>query len=134
MTARGHHQTAGWQWRDALLALALFAAVVRALVPQGFMLSVQDGTVAITICTADGARTVNGTARHDGGAGDAMAGMSAPCAFAGLAAALPPPDAPVVSIAQAIELRLVDIDETPLTAEDRPYRPQAPRAPPELHA
>jgi hypothetical protein len=134
MTAQGYHRRVGWQWRDALLALALFAAVVRAMVPQGFMLTTQDGTVAISICTVDGARTLNGTTRNDGGASDAMAGMQAPCAFAGLTAAMPPPDAPIVSIAEAVELRLVDIDETPLTVEDRQHRPQAPRAPPQLHA
>jgi hypothetical protein len=123
-------------WRDALLGLALFAAVVRALVPQGFMLSAQDGGIAITICTADGARTLNGAppGNNAGGSDEALAAAMGLCAFAGLGAIAPPPAPPIVSVAQAIELKAVALDERPLARNPHAYRPQAPRAPPTLHA
>jgi len=46
----------------------------------------------------------------------------------------PPPEAPVVSLAMAIERRLVTPDETRVAATAPPFRPQAQRAPPSLHA
>jgi len=123
----------GLQWRDVLLALALFAAVVRALVPPGFMLAAHEGRVDIVICTVDGAKTVSGQTRESDGRGPALAGMSAPCAFAGLAAAAPPPEAVIVSVAQAIAVDRLPLSETPSLAPQAAYRSQAPRAPPVLH-
>lgn len=136
MTGRGLNQQDQWRWRDALLALALFAAVVRALVPQGFMLSAQDGGIAITICTADGARILTGPqpGNHTDLADEALSAAMGPCAFAGLGALAPPPPPPIVSVAQAIELKAVALDERPPAVERHAYRPQAPRAPPTLHA
>lgn len=120
-------------WRDAVLALALFAAIVRAFVPQGFMLgSGADGAPEIVLCTADGATSLGGGAPH--GESDVLAGMHGPCAFAGLAAMAPPPDLIIVSVAQAIELRLVTPDESPRELAALSHRLQAPRAPPLLHA
>lgn len=120
--------------RDALLALALFAAVVRALVPQGFMLAEHKGSVAVVICTADGSKTLAGVPRSGDQRGDGLASMNAPCAFAGLAMAAPPPAAPIVSLAQAIELRVAAVDAEPPAAVTAVHRPQSPRAPPRLHA
>ena len=124
----------GLRWRDALLGLALFAAIVRSLIPAGFMPAVHDGQFSMVICTADGARTLDGEVRQPTGADGAMAASHAPCAFAGLASLAPPPVAPIVSLALAIETGAVAIDETPDALPPPDYRPQSPRAPPSLHA
>jgi 3-(3-hydroxy-phenyl)propionate hydroxylase len=60
--------------------------------------------------------------------------LQMPCVFAALAAMAPPPEAPVVSLALAIERRLVTLDETPAALAAPPFRPQAQRAPPILQA
>ena len=121
-------------WRDALLGAALFAALLRALIPAGFMPQVDNGRIAMVICTADGARTLYGEPLQKSAAGVAMTAAQMPCAFAAMAAMAPPPEAPVVSLSMAIERRLVTLDETTPEAADAPFRPQAPRAPPSLHA
>jgi hypothetical protein len=120
--------------RDLMIALALFAAVVRALVPQGFMLSVADGQPSVVICTADGSRTLTGEATDRHKDGDVLAGMNGPCAFAGLAAMAPPPSAPILSLDHAIALSRVVVDESRPPAGAVSHRPQAPRGPPTLQA
>lgn len=117
--------------RDAFLALALFGALVRAFIPAGFMPHVADGAVTMVICTIDGASTVGGDPLDGAGGGDAMMAAQMPCAFSMLATMAPPPDAPVLSMAVAIERRLVDLDISGEAAAPG-YRPQAQRAPPSL--
>lgn len=117
-------------WRDLLLGAALFAALLRALIPVGFMPHAAKGSITMVICTIDGARTVSGQPLESSGAGDAMTSAQMPCAFAALAAMAPPPDAPVLSLAIAIERHLVTLDETAAMERDPPHRPQAQRAPP----
>jgi hypothetical protein len=124
----------GFGWRDALLGAALFAAILRALIPAGFMPHAENGEITMVICTVDGARTIAGEPLGKSAGGDAMAAMQMPCAFAALAAMAPPPEAPVVSLALAIERRLVKLDERPAAVAAPPFRPQAPRAPPHLQA
>ncbi|BCW88695.1 hypothetical protein sos41_18370 [Alphaproteobacteria bacterium SO-S41] len=117
-----------------MIALALFAAVLRALVPQGFMLSAEGGEPSIVICTADGMRTVTGEPTDKQKPSDVLAGMNAPCAFAGLGAMAPPPVLHVVAVEQAIRLVLLTPNETPRLLSSTAFRLQAPRAPPSLHA
>lgn len=124
----------GLKWRDALLALALFAAIVRSLIPAGFMPAVEDGQFSMVICTADGSKTLDGEVREPTGADGAMASTHAPCAFSGLATMAPPPSAPIVSLAVAIESGLVPSDSTPAKLTAPEHRPQAQRAPPLLQA
>ena len=51
-------------WRDAFLALALVAALIRSLLPAGFMpASDETGAVRMVICTVGGAKTLDGAAR-----------------------------------------------------------------------
>lgn len=121
-------------WRDALLALALFAAIVRSLIPAGFMPTERDGALTLVVCTMDGARTLTGETRTESGVDDVFAAAHAPCAFASLATLAPPPEAPVLSLPLALERRLVRLDETPTLVATPPYRPQAQRAPPRLQA
>lgn len=118
------------RWSDMLLALALFAAIVRSLIPVGFMPDVQDGQVTMVICTVDGARKLDGSDRAPTEADGAMAATHAPCAFTGLATLAPPPSAPIVSLPVSIEAGLVARDETPADIAAPDHRPQAPRAPP----
>ena len=120
-------------WRDALLGLALFAAIVRSLIPQGFMPSMRDGQFAMVICTADGAKTLDGAGRPASGVDGVMASAHGPCAFAAVATLAPPPSAPIiVSLPVAVRSGLVARDATPLQQTDPPFRPQAQRAPPSL--
>ena len=119
----------GWG-RDLMIALALFAAVLRGLVPQGFMLTASEGEPAIVICSMDGMRTLDGGALDTSKASDVLAGMNGHCAFAGLAAMAPPPDIAVVSMAQAIALELFSAEDGRTPVSSPTYRPQAPRAPP----
>lgn len=119
-------------WRDALLGLALFAAIVRSLIPQGFMPGVQDGQFAMVICTVDGAKTLDGADRPASGIDGVMAAAHAPCAFAAVAVLAPPPSAPIVSLPLAVQSGHIVRDESPGGPADAPFRPQAPRAPPLL--
>ncbi len=126
------HATIGW--RDALLALALFGAFVRAFIPAGFMPHVEDGRLSMVICTVDGAATVAGEKLDGEGLSAAMSAAQMPCAFAALAPLAPPPEAPVVSLAIAIQRHLVAIDSGDAVVAMPDFRPQAQRAPPSLHA
>ena len=121
-------------WHDALLGMVLFAALLRAFIPAGFMPHRENGQVTMVICTIDGARTVSGAPLEKTSGGEAMAAMQMPCAYAAMTALATPPEAPVLSLAMAIERRLVTLDETPVAAAEPPFRPQAQRAPPRLHA
>lgn len=75
--------------RTFWLALAMLAVSVRVLIPAGFMTS-QDAQLpyALVICTGQGAISVPS---HDQDGHQAPEGHHAPCAFAGLGAAPPPP-------------------------------------------
>lgn len=126
--------TDGLRWRDALLGLALFAAIVRSLIPAGFMPAVQDGQFSMVICTADGARTLDGQTRQPTEADAAMASTHAPCAFSAMSPLAPPPISPIVSLTVAIETGAVQTNETPARLSAPNHRPQAPRAPPALQA
>ena len=121
-------------WRDAFLALALFAAIVRSLIPVGFMPTERDGQLTLVVCTMDGARTLSGETRSESGVDNVFAAAHAPCAFAALATLAPPPEAPILSLPMALERRLVRLDETTDAIVTPPYRPQAQRAPPSLQA
>lgn len=114
--------------------MALFAALLRALIPAGLMPHSQDGEITMVICTIDGARTVIGTPLDRSAGGDAMAAVQMPCAFAALSAMAPPPEAPVLSLAVAIERGLITLDTADPAVATPPFRPQAPRAPPYLQA
>ncbi len=120
-------------WRDAFLALALVAALIRSLVPAGFMpASDETGAVRMVICTVGGAKTLDGAARAPTDADGAMASSQSPCAFAALALLAPPPSALILSLAVSIEAGATPLDETRLVAAASNYRPQAQRAPPVL--
>lgn len=116
--------------RDAFLACALFAALIRAFIPAGFMPHVSDEGVSMVICTIDGARIVDGEAQPGAGGSEAMAAAQMPCAFAALATLAPPPQAPIASLAVAIARNIVDLDVSAAGSAAPDYRPQAQRAPP----
>ena len=93
--------------RDAFLALALLAVVLKVMIPAGFMPSAETRNglpFALVLCTGDGAKIVQPgdalDARH-GDKGD-KAGHDAPCPFAAQGAAAPPP-----SVVAAIDIDLV---------------------------
>ncbi len=96
--------------RDAFLALALLAVVLKVMIPAGFMPSAETRNglpFALVLCTGDGAKVVQPgdalDARHGdkGDKGD-KAGHDAPCPFAAQGAAAPPP-----SVVAAIDIDLV---------------------------
>ncbi|AAK25461.1 DUF2946 family protein [Caulobacter vibrioides] len=85
--------------RDAFLALALLAVVLKVMIPAGFMPSAESRNglpFALVLCTGDGAKVVQPgdtlDARH-GEKGDQSdkAGHDVPCPFAAQGAAAPPP-------------------------------------------
>ncbi len=121
-------------WRDALLALALFGALFRAFMPVGFMPEVKNGALTMVICTAAGAVRLDGADSHDGKTDAAVMAAQMPCAFAAVAAMAPPPEAPILSIAQAIALNVAELDSRPVLPREAAFRPQAQRAPPSLQA
>lgn len=114
--------------------MVLFAALIRAFIPAGLMPHSQDGQITMVICTIDGARTVIGTPLDRSAGSDAMSAVQMPCAFAALAAMAPPPEAAVLSLAIAIERRLITLDTADPAVATPPFRLQAPRAPPYLQA
>lgn len=86
--------------RDAFLALALLAIVLKVMVPAGFMPSAETRNglpFALVLCTGDGAKVVEPGDALDARHGDKSdkAGHDAPCPFAAQGAAAPPP--PVVA-------------------------------------
>jgi len=117
-------------WRDALLGLALFAAVIRSLIPQGFMPAVENGAFSIVLCTANGLEVHDADGSPRSPLQDAMAAVHAPCAFAALATLAPPPAAPAVSLAIAIARGVARIDETPSALAPARRDPHSPRGPP----
>lgn len=93
--------------RDAFLALALLAVVLKVMIPAGFMPSAESRNglpFALVLCTGDGAKVVQPgdalDARH--GEQSDKAGHDAPCPFAAQGAAAPPP-----SVVAAIDIDLV---------------------------
>jgi len=117
-------------WRDALLGLALFAAVIRSLIPQGFMPAVENGAFSIVLCTANGLEVHDADGSPRSPLQDAMAAVHAPCAFAALATLAPPPAAPAVSQPAAIRADLTTEAPEPADPVRQRFRQQAPRAPP----
>lgn len=82
--------------RDALLALALLAIVLKVMVPAGFMPSAETRNglpFALVLCTGDGAKVVQPGDALDARHGDKSdkAGHDVPCPFAARGAAAPPP-------------------------------------------
>ncbi|AVG21577.1 hypothetical protein EIB18_18515 [Caulobacter vibrioides] len=85
--------------RDAFLALALLAVVLKVMIPAGFMPSAESRNglpFALVLCTGDGAKVVQPgdtlDARHgDKGDQSDKAGHDVPCPFAAQGAAAPPP-------------------------------------------
>lgn len=90
----GARAQTGGAWRHVLLTLAVLALFVRIVVPAGFMPDrAQPGApVSLVLCTGYGEVTVQVPGQVPGEkAPPARGGHDAPCAFAGLAAAAPPP-------------------------------------------
>ncbi|MBL9009695.1 MAG: hypothetical protein JNL56_00815, partial [Alphaproteobacteria bacterium] len=110
--------------------LALFAAVIRSLIPQGFMPAVENGAFSIVLCTANGLEVHDADGSPRSPLQDAMAAVHAPCAFAALATLAPPPAAPVAG--QPAEVRAAEASEAEAPADPvrQRFRQQAPRAPP----
>lgn len=96
--------------RLAFLLVAL-ALCVRAIVPQGYMLTPGNGTVMVTLCSAQGAERIAITVAPDAGDHDDDhqdgTAADAPCAFAGLGmAAAPGADIVLLALALAHVLAL----------------------------
>ncbi|MDR7231762.1 hypothetical protein J2X45_002862 [Caulobacter sp. BE264] len=82
--------------RDAFLALALLAVVLKVMIPAGFMPSAESRNglpFALVLCTGDGAKVVQPGDTLDARHGDQSdkAGHDVPCPFAAQGAAAPPP-------------------------------------------
>jgi hypothetical protein len=124
-----------FSWHDLALAALLFAVLIRAFIPAGFMpqVSADGGSVQIVICTIDGARTIDGLPNEGSTLDGTLAKAHGPCAFAA-APASPPPSAPIVSVTQAIALVLLPLDATPLQPCRVTESAHAPRGPPNLPA
>lgn len=93
--------------RDAFLALALLAVVLKVMIPAGFMPSAESRNglpFALVLCTGDGAKVVQPGDALDARHGDKSdkAGHDAPCPFAAQGAVAPPP-----SVVAAIDIDLV---------------------------
>lgn len=121
----------GLRWADALLGIALFAAIVRSLIPQGFMPVMDGSEVSIALCTIEGLKPLEPGQAPDAG-WDAFGAAHHACTFSALAGLAPPPSAPIVSLPQAVEAGLLALDEELAGAFAHPFRPQSPRAPPAL--
>lgn len=109
---------------DAWLAAAFFAAVVRAVLPQGLALASQEGRPALQICTAYGLQTLGG---EEGGAATVLAaGLCHVTHSPGCGTA----DAPALHVS-AIEWSVRPVIHAAMRwTPARPFRPQAARAPP----
>lgn len=96
--------------RLAFLLVAL-ALCVRAIVPQGYMFTPGNGTILVTLCSAQGSQMVAldiapDAADHDGDHQDGTP-AGAPCAFAGLGmVAAPGADIVLLALALAYVLAL----------------------------
>lgn len=96
--------------RLALLLVAM-ALLAKAIVPQGFMVMPSNGTIMVSLCSAQGPQMVAldlGKSAADQG-GDHQDGNNAhpPCAFSGLSmAAAPGPDLVLLGLAIAYVLTL----------------------------
>lgn len=95
-----------------LVILALFAALLRAAIPAGYMLGADadSGAIAITICSEDDGHraafydAATGEIVHQGDA-PATAGDDGPCPFAAFAQGFAAPDtapAPVIAVVYAL--------------------------------
>jgi hypothetical protein len=119
-------------WRDALLGLALVAALFRSLIPQGFMPAVSDGQVTMVICTANGAeiRDIDPTQRHP--LSDVFAAAHAPCVFSALATMAPPPPEPMFIQQARVDVARREIDAVLDVPRLAVLGAHAPRGPPAL--
>ncbi len=118
--------------RHVWLTMATLAIAFKIIIPPGFMAGppTSDLPFALVLCTAQGAMIATDTDGHD--TDKAPASADAPCLFAGLAAAPPPP---VLTDAGAIEFVAYDFrpntvapDVTP--GRGRPAPPLPARGPP----
>ncbi len=84
----GRLRTAGGIWRAGLIALAFMALFVRVITPQGFMVADTHGAggFPLVICTGHGPLMPGGSDKAPG-----HSHTDGVCAFAGHAAAPPPP-------------------------------------------
>ena len=101
--------------RDAFLALALLAIVLKVMVPAGFMPSAETRNglpFALVLCTGDGATVVQPGDALDARHGDKSdkAGHDVPCPFAAQGAAAPPP-----TVVATIAVDLIAYAAPPLT-------------------
>lgn len=96
--------------RHVWLTMATLAIALKIIIPPGFMAGPPTGDLpfALVLCTAQGAMIATDADDHD--TDKAPASADAPCLFAGLAAAPPPP---ILTDAGAIEFVAYD------------FRPQA---------
>lgn len=123
--------------RHVWLTMATLAIALKIVIPPGFMAgpATNDLPFALVLCTTQGAMMVStGDAlpAHQDGQDETQTAKDAPCLFAGLAAAPPPP---VLTDAGAIEFVAYDFlpqtvapDVTP--GRGRPAPPLPARGPP----
>lgn len=122
--------------RHVWLTMATLAIALKIIIPPGFMAGppAADLPFALVLCTAQGAMVVEAgdAAVPHGDQDTAPAAMDAPCLFAGLAAAAPPP---VLTDAGAVQF--VAYDFRPQSAapglapgRGRPAPPLPARGPP----
>lgn len=124
--------------RDALLALAMLAVMLKIMVPAGFMPDVQPRIglpFALVLCTGDGAKVVQPGEALGHGQGEDHGGKSvhdAPCPFAVQAAGAPPPSLFVATEARTIRYVVLPIPAAPTIAPGRGLAapPPPPTGPP----
>lgn len=111
---------------DAWLMAAVFAAVVRAVLPQGLAIGNEGGRLALLICTERGPKALE----HDPGIGAGTVLASGVCHVAhslGCGAG----GAPLPRISAIHWTTRTMFAVLPLEPAPPAFRPQAPRAPPE---
>ena len=123
--------------RHVWLTMATLAIALKIIIPPGFMAGPpsNDLPFALVLCTMQGATVVgagDALPAHEDGQDQTQAAQDAPCLFAGLTAAAPPP---VLTDAGAIEFVAYDFrpqtvapDLTP--GRGRPAPPLPARGPP----
>jgi hypothetical protein len=119
---------AGWR-QFALLAVLLYATMLRALVPAGFMPSANADGIGLSVCSSDGP-VIPGEDSQTRETSRLWTKAHGPCAFSGTATDAPPPAAPIVSVALAVSEGRFEVDDTYRTAPPIFIGPQSPRAPP----
>jgi len=117
----------GTRTQVAAVLLLLFALILRAGVPAGWMPDAS-GAGPLVICTGAGPAVLQAHAGHPPAAPHSTTHHEA-CAFAGLGAAPPPPAQLIVAAAIASPLSLQGPALSPPASQPR-HRPQTARGPP----